>query len=509
MKKVALVILDGFGVNTKTPKENAISLGKTPTFTGLFSKLNTQLDASARAVGLPEWQMGNSEVGHMTIWTWRIAKQSLVEIDDMLDNGSFAKLEEFKAWIAHCQKTGGNLHLLQLFGPGGVHAMDSHLKKIIKIIPEDINVYLHLFGDGRDLAPTSALELMKEFEKFLEKYENVKIASLVGRYYGMDRDNNRERIQKAYDEIVFGQSQTSDTPSEYIAKSYEKLLNDEFLPSVSFVEGEQICDGDTVFFLNFRSDRARQLTQALMVSMDPAEAKRYQMRGTGCMTKQLKNIYFVAMTKYYKEYAGPVFIKEQDLKNTLGEVISNNDLRQLHLAETEKFAHVTKFLNGDKQIVYNGEKDILVPSHKVATYDLDPEMSAQEIYDKFVENAKDFDFVIVNFANWDMVGHTWIMSAAIRAVEKLDDITAKIIAFCKQNKFDILLTADHGNCEEMWTPENPKTAHTMNPVPLRYISDGKVQPSAPKWWLADIAPTVLKLMGIKIPKEMTGKSLVK
>ena len=222
----------------------------------------------------------------------------------------------------------------------------------------------------------------------------------------MDRDNNRERIQKSYDEIMFGQLQTNDTPSEYIAKSYEKEIADEFLLPVSFMDGEQIESGDAVFFLNFRSDRARQMTQAIMVSMNPEEAKKYPTRDKNFMTKPLKNIYLATMTKYYKEYTGPVFVKEFVIKNTLGEVISHSEKRQLHVAETEKFAHVTKFFNGDKQVVYDGEKDLLIPSHKVATYDLDPEMSAQEIYDQVVEYADQYDFTVVNFANGDMVGHT-------------------------------------------------------------------------------------------------------
>lgn len=508
MKKVALIILDGFGINTKKPKNNWIIQADSPVFKDLFSKLHSSLDASQKAVGLPVGQMGNSEVGHMTIGSWRIAKQSLVEIDDMLDNWSFAKLPEFKAGIKHCQENSSTLHLLQIFGPGGVHGMDSHLHKIIKIIPKDVNVSLHLFGDGRDLAPNSMLELMQEFEKFLEKFPNVKISSLAWRYYAMDRDNNRERIQRSYDEIMFGQLQTSDTPSEYIAKQYELEITDEFITPVSFTRGEQVESDDAIFHLNFRSDRARELTQAIMISMDKKNGDLYQAREKNIITKRLSNIYFATMTKYFKEYDWPVFIKHIDIKNTLAEVISHNELRQLHLAETEKFAHVTKFFNGNKQIVRDGEKDILVPSHKVATYDLDPEMSAQEIYDEFISKANDFDFVVINFANGDMVGHTGKMAAVIKAIKKLDSLMGKIITFCDKNDFELLITADHGNSENMGTPELPVTAHTTNLVPLRYISHGKVQTTKKTWWLADIAPTVLKIMWIKIPKEMTGKSLV-
>ncbi len=508
MKKLALVILDGFWINIKTPKQNGIIQANSPVFKKLFTQSYAALAASGKAVGVPVGQMGNSEVGHMTIGAWRIIKQYLVEIDDELDDGSFAKLPEFKAGIDHCKKNNSILHLLQIFWPGGVHGSDSHLKKILKLIPKDIEVSLHLFGDGRDLAPNSMLDLMLEFGKFLKDFPNVKISSLAWRYYGMDRDNNRDRIQKSYDEIMFGQLQTSDTPSEYIAKQYEQGITDEFIKPVSFTRWEQIENDDAVFHLNFRSDRARQMTQAIMVSINKKNAEEYPTRDRHFMIKKLNNIYFAAMTRYYNEYDGPIFIKEQIVKNTLSEVISHQELRQLHLAETEKFAHVTKFFNGDRQIVFDGEKDILVPSHKIATYDLDPEMSAEEIYDQFVGKAKDFDFVVVNLANGDMVGHTWSMPAVILAIKKLDKIVGDMITFCNKHNFDLILTADHGNSDDMGTPEKPMTAHSMNPVPCRYISKSKVQKIKAKWWLSDIAPTVLKLMGIAVPKEMTGKSLV-
>lgn len=445
----------------------------------------------------------------MTIGTGRIIKQNLVEIEDMLDDGSFAKLPEFQAGIDHCKKNNSNLHILQLFWPGWVHAMDTHLTKIIALIPKDVPTFLHLFTDGRDLDPHSALELMQTFETFLQKFPHVTIASLSWRYYGMDRDNNRERIQKSYDEIMFGQLQTSDTPSEYIAKQYELGLTDEFLPPVCFMTAEQIEDGDSVFHLNFRSDRARQMTQAIMVSCKPELVKEYPARPTnGWTLKHLRNMYLATMTKYYKEYDGNLFIKPMNIVNTLGEVLAHSEHRQLHIAETEKFAHVTKFFNGDKHIVYDGEKDILVPSHKVATYDLDPEMSAEEITNEFLKHANEYEFVVMNYANGDMVGHTGFINAAIQAVQKLDSCVQEIISFCKKNNYDLLITADHGNCEEMWTPDHPQTAHSTNLVPFRYIADGEVVPTKPSGWLADIAPTVLKLMELEIPKEMTGKPLV-
>ncbi|MCX6823518.1 MAG: 2,3-bisphosphoglycerate-independent phosphoglycerate mutase [candidate division SR1 bacterium] len=508
MKKLALIILDGFGINQKTAKENAITLAKSPTFDSLFKKLTTKLDASGKSVGLPAGQIGSSEVGHMTIGTGRVIQQFLVEIDTMFTNGSFAKLPELKAAIAHCRKNDSILHIIQLFGPGGVHAIDTHLKNILPLIPKDITVSLHLFTDGRDLDPQSGLVLMNDFIVFLKKFPNVKISSLAGRYFGMDRDNNRERIQKSYDEIVFGQLQTSDTPSEYIAKQYEQGITDEFIKPVSFTRGDQIENGDAIFHLNFRSDRGRELTQAIMVSMNRKTAEQYSMRDKHFMTKKLTDIYLVTMTKYYNEYDGHLFIKPMDIKNTLGEVLAEHELRQLHIAETEKYAHVTKFFNGDQQIVYDREKDILVPSHKVATFDLDPEMSADEIYSAFINNAKDFDFSVINFANGDIVGHTGIIPATIKAMKKLGTIVQSIIDFCKKNEYDLLITADHGNCEEMGTTEHPNTAHSLNFVPFRYIKNGQVIPTKAQGGLYDIAPTVLKLMGISIPKEMTGKPLI-
>lgn len=508
MQKVALLILDGVGINTKTPQENAIVQAKAPILQNLFSKVHTQLDASGRAVGLPDGQMGNSEVGHMTIGTGRIIKQNLVEIQDVIDDGSLLKLSEFVDGIEHCRKYKSNLHLLQLLGPGGVHAMDTHLYGLIKQLPTDINVYLHMFADGRDVPPKSGADYMQALEKFLVDYPHVVIASLSGRYYGMDRDNNRERIQKSYDEIMFGQLQTNDTPSDHMRKCYERDLTDEFLPPVSFMDWEQIENNDAVFFLNFRSDRARQMTQALMVSQNPSIAKTYPTRSPNFMTKSVQNLYIATMTMYYKEYVGKIFIKPATIANTLWQVVSDHEYRQLHVAETEKFAHVTKFFNGDKQVVYTGEKDILVPSHKVATYDMDPEMSAQEIMDEITKEAADYEFLVINIANGDMVGHTGVMAAAIAAVEKIDNVVSAMIPFCKEKWFDLLITADHGNCEEMGTPEAPMTAHTTNPVPFRYFKNGELQDSKPLGGLSDIAPTVLKLMNIPQPKEMTGVSLI-
>jgi 2,3-bisphosphoglycerate-independent phosphoglycerate mutase len=510
MKKVALIVLDGFGINEKTPAENAITLASpTPTLDSLFTKPYALIEASGKSVGLPEGQMGNSEVGHMTLGTGRILKQPFVALDDLFAEGKFAELTAFQQGIQHVRENNSNLHLIGLFGPGGIHATLNHLQSLIKIIPTDIPTYLQLFTDGRDLAPNSALGLMKDFEQFLLNYPHVKIASLGGRYFAMDRDNNWERVQKSYDEIVFQQSQTTDTPSEYLAKSYDAGVFDEFLLPVSFVEGEAIDSGDSVFYFNFRTDRGREMTQALMVSQFPEKARWYEKWGNGVMTKQLNNLYLATMTKYYKEYDGATFLDERQVEHTLSEILAKHDIRQFHLAETEKFAHVTKFFNAEKEVVYDGQKNLLIPSHKVATFDLDPEMSAQEIMDAFKEQVQNFDFFIINFANGDMVGHTGKMDACLSMVIKLDDIVKQLLELSPEFDVDLLITADHGNCEEMGTAEFPKTSHTTNPVPFWYIKAGEAQGNIKKEGaLYDFAPTVLALYGIEKPAEMTGENLI-
>ena len=508
-KKVALIVLDWFGLTEKDPDRNAIVQANTPTFDYLFSKSYGRLNASWRAVGLPDGQMWNSEVWHTTLWTWRIIKQSLVEISDLFDEWKFSDLEPFKKGIDHIRENWSSLHLLWLFGPGWVHSIDTHMLNMIKIIPSDINVYIHFFLDGRDVPPQSAAWFMQDFEEFLKDYPNVKISTLWWRYWGMDRDNNWDRVQKAYDEIVFQQTQTSDAPTEYIKKRYEAWETDEFLAPVSFLWAKSIEDGDTVFYLNFRADRARQMTQALLVSQNLEKGKLYEKWNSAFITKSMPNLYFVAMTKYYKEYDWPTFLIQKDIKNTLSEVLSNNDLRQFHLAETEKFAHVTKFFNAEKEIVYDWQKNTIIPSHKVATYDLDPAMSANEILTTLLSESKNFEAFIVNFAYGDMVWHTWILPAAMKAVETLDEVTAKLLQWSKDEDIDILLTADHGNCEEMGPEAAPKTSHTTNLVPFWYIHQGEPQNNIEKsGWLSDLAPTMLNLFWIAVPADMTGHSLV-
>ncbi len=492
MKKVTLLILDGFGINTKTPDENSIIQAKTPTFQKLFSKLITKLEASWRAVWIPEWQIWNSEVGHMTIWAWQVIKQSLVKIWDSFKSGEFENLEVFKESIKNVQKNNSNIHIMWLFWPWWVHAHWSHLEEILSIIPKNIKINLHIFTDWKDLDTRTFLGLFKEFKKnFIDKNENLVVSSISWRYFAMDRDNNWERIKKAYDEIIYWNNITDLSIEEYIEKSYNNDITDEFISPVSFKNWDSVSENDSVFLLNFRSDRAQQMAK-VFVDQNFAWFKR----------KEFKNLYFVTMTKYYDEYNGKYFIETEKIDNCLSKILQDNNITQLHIAETEKFAHVTKFFNWWKQIVFNWEKDILVPSHKVATYDLDPEMSAEEIWQKYSENALDYDFTVLNYANWDMVGHTWSMEASIKSVQKLDEIVAKTIDFCDKNNIDLLITADHWNCEEMWIPENPKTAHTTNVVPFWYIKNGEVVETKKSWWLANVAPTVLEIMGVGKCEEM-------
>ncbi len=499
MKKVSLIILDGVGINEKTPEENSIAQAQTPQLDRLFAQMSTRLDASGRAVGIPEGQMGNSEVGHITIGAGKVILQNFVKIDDLLEKKEFEKLEPFQKWIERARKLKTPLHIMTIFWPWWVHSHTRHLANILEIIPSNITISLHLFSDGRDLEPRSMKWLFSEFNKnILSKYPNVFISSLGGRYWGMDRDNNWERVKKWYDSIVFGANETSLSLEEYLEKSYEKWVDDEFIEPCFFAWWKKVQDSDTLFFLNFRSDRARQITKAFVeIEFDNFERKVFS------------DLYFVAMTKYYKEYAGDVLVIDDEPTNILGEILERNRLTQLHIGETEKFAHVTKFFNGGKMVVFEGEKDILIPSHKVSTYDLDPKMSASEIYDEYEKNTLDFDFSVVNIANGDMVGHTAVMEAGIQAMQEVDKIVGKIMDFCKTHDIDLLISADHGNCEEIGSSESPKTAHTTNDVPFWYIKNGEVIKTKSYGWLSNIAPTILEIMWVEKPEWMEESLLLK
>jgi len=490
MKKVWLIILDWFWISEKI-ENNAIKKANSPTFDKLFETNYTKLEASEEHVWLPKWQMWNSEVWHLTIGAWRVLKQNLVEIRDLLKTWEFEKIQEFQDWINHCKINNSKLHLFSLFWNWWVHACIKQLEWIIKIIPKDLNVCLHLFSDGRDTAKNAMLWELEKFIKFLENHKNIKITTISWRFYAMDRDNNWDRVEHVYKTIVNPVNISKIQPLDYIRNNYKNKIFDELFEWVNFT-WDIINDWDSIFHLNFRSDRASQLIKAFYEKEINFERKNH------------KNLYIATMTKFYKEYDWNVFIKPKNIKNTLWEILSQNNLTQLHLAETEKFAHVTKFLNWWKQIVFEWEKDILVPSPKVINYTKTPEMSAYKILDIYKKECNNFNFSVINFANWDMIGHTWDMNATIKTVEILDDIVEQLLKLSEKNNIDLYITADHWNCEVMFDEawEIVKT-HTINQVPLWYIKKWNFIELKEKYWtLANIAPIILTNFGIEVPKEM-------
>lgn len=512
--KTALVILDGLGVSDLPQEQDAvksaIAAGKAPTFARLFSGPMGKLGASGRTVGLPDGQIGNSEVGHLTIGAGRVVRQWEAKADDFFADGSFLNHPATQAALAKVRAADGTLHALQLFGPGGVHAVHTHLEKFVAAVPSDVKVSLHLFGDGRDVAPKSFLEFWKPFSEFLKKYPNVKVATVGGRYWGMDRDSNWDRVKMAWNAIVEAsapflhsesrrteESKFSDDVADYVAQQYAAGKTDEFFEPTSFRGHRGVQDGDAVVFLNFRSDRAKQLAKAF------GEAS---FDGFG---RRRPDADFISMTKYYGTYAGAYFLDDEKVDDVLGAWLAKKGKTQFHTAETEKYAHVTKFFNGGSDVKFTGETDALVASHKVATFDLDPAMAAQEVWGQFQEGVHLHDFTVVNYANGDMVGHTGNFEACVRAVEALDKVMSDTIDFCAKHSIDLLVTADHGNCEEMGTPDAPKTNHSLNPVPFWHLRAGVQMPVEKTGGLADIAPSVLAAMGMEAPKEMTGKSLLR
>ncbi len=492
-KKVILAILDGFGINMSTPTENAILQANAPTLQGLFAQPYTRLDASGLAVGIPEWQMWNSEVGHMTIGAGRTVLQWTMRIDASLSSGVFRTLPEYDATIAHLSRTRWSLHLMTLCGSGWVHASQVHLEKILDSIPSSTRVFLHLFTDGRDLPPKSALGIISDIEdRILVWHPNVMIASLAGRYFAMDRDNNYARTEWVY-RMLTGQGLSTDQSArEVIESMYMDNKTDEFIEPVLLDEDWIIKNWDAIWFLNFRSDRARMLTEAF-----------YEHEFIHFARESFKDLYFVSMVPYYQGYSGASFFRDEPLTDTLWEVISRSGIRQMRIAETEKFAHVTKFFDGGRFEPFALSDHILIPSHKVATYDLDPAMSADTITDTITRDGEVYPVIIVNYANGDMVGHTGILSAAVQAVETLDRNIARLIEFARIYEYDILLTADHGNCEEMGTTKEPKTSHTTNLVPCWHIVDGRVIPlQSDSGTLANLAPTILSILDIEKPACM-------
>ena len=499
-----LMILDGYGIN-KNPKANAIAMANTPVMDKLMKQNpNTIIKTSGLDVGLPEGQMGNSEVGHTNIGAGRIVYQELTRITKSIEDGDFFSIPEFTAAIENCKKYNSKLHIMGLLSDGGVHSHNRHLYALLELAKRKgfEDVYVHCFLDGRDTPPASGESYIAELEQKMAEKGVGKIASISGRFYAMDRDKRWERVQKAYDALVNGIGEKASSASSAIEESYQKEIFDEFVIPTVICNGEEpvatISQYDSVIFFNFRPDRAREITRALT----DKEFNAFE-------TKKL-DLFYVCFTNYDETIKNvQIAFKKEELKNTFGEIVSNNGLTQLRIAETEKYAHVTFFFNGGEEKQYKGEDRILVPSPKVETYDLKPEMSAYEVTDKLVEAilSKKYNVIILNYANSDMVGHTGNLDAAIKAVEAVDSCIGRVVEAIEQVEGVLLITADHGNSEQMidYKTGEPHTAHTTNPVPLVLVGkDAKLKPGR----LADLAPTMLDIMGIEKPREMTGESLI-
>jgi 2,3-bisphosphoglycerate-independent phosphoglycerate mutase len=499
-----LTVLDGWGI-ARDPVFDAQAKADIPYYRNLLKEYpNTILDCFGEAVGLPEGQMGNSEVGHLNLGAGRVVYQDYARINRSIKNGDFSKIPPL---LDACNAaTGDNaLHLLGLVSDGGVHSHISHLYALIDMaLSHGVqNIFIHAFMDGRDTPPASGIDYMRQLESYIRDKPQVKIATVSGRFWAMDRDNRWERVAKAYEAIVSGSGERASSGSEAIELSYERKETDEFIrPTVIFSNSDPVGrmkDGDSVIFFNFRADRARELTAALTSAQFTSFA-----RGS-----RLKPGSYVTMTLYDETFPFPVAFPPVKLTNILGEVLSRNGLRQLRIAETEKYAHVTYFFNGGKETTFKGEERCLIPSPKdVPTYDLKPEMSASLVTDEVIKrmDEKSYDFILLNFANPDMVGHTGIMDAAIKACEAIDISLKRVCEKMVSLGGTVIITADHGNCEEMAHAGEPQTAHTLNPVPFILMKKGFHLRE--KGILADVAPTVLDLMKIRKPQEMTGKSLV-
>ncbi len=501
-QKTILLILDGWGLRD-AEEYNAIRISKAPNFFNLLNTCpNTKLNASEEYVGLPKGQMGNSEVGHTNIGAGRVVYQELLRVTLAIENGDMAKNREFANFLTELKKNGGHLHFFGLLSDGGVHSHIEHLKGLIKIA-KDFGIsdtFVHAFMDGRDTPPNSGLGYMKELVTFMDSIGYGKVATVSGRYYPMDRDKRWDRTQLGYDAVRNGKGIVAATPVAAVQEAYDRGETDEFIkPSVIKGVNGNVKDKDGIFFFNFRADRARQLTSAFI---DPAF--------DGFDRGQMPAVSYMTLTQYDSKYTCPYAFGPESLKNIFGEVISANGMKQLRIAETEKYAHVTYFFNGGAETVFEGEKRALLSSPRdVATYDLKPQMSVYEVTERFKQEIDSVDVVIMNFANPDMVGHTGVLDAAVAACKAVDECLGEVIKTAKEKNAVLAVTADHGNVEQMWDYENnqPHTAHTLNPVPfIIFNKDVKLKNVTGK--LADIAPTLLDIMGIDIPEEMTGESLI-
>ena len=501
---LVLMILDGWGYN-KNNEHNAIAQANTPQWDEWWQSCpHILLDASGLPVGLPDEQMGNSEVGHMHIGAGRVIQQDFTRINQSIETGEFAKNPAFLNVVQQLKATGKSLHIMGLFSPGGVHSHEDHLFALLAFCAQHQfhAICLHLFLDGRDTPPQSALASFERLNKVLEKYPAATICSISGRYYAMDRDNRWERVAPVYKLLTECISEHHFANANAAIKAYyQQNISDEFIPPTLIGTGAAIKEGDAVLFFNFRADRARQLTTAFI---DPTFA---QFERTQC--PQLSS--FISMTQYDKKLPTTQAFPPTPMSNTLGEVLAEHGLSQLRIAETEKYAHVTFFFNGGKEQVFANEERVLIPSPKVATYNLQPEMSAPQLTDHLVEaiNNQRYDVIICNYANADMVGHSGDFKATVQAIECLDHCMQRVWHALAHHQGQLLITADHGNAEEMFdeTTHQAHTAHTSEPVPLVYVG-GNWHFTKKAGSLIDIAPTMLKLLDIKPPVEMTGHQLL-
>lgn len=507
VRPVALIILDGWGIR-EMEEGNAVVLGNTPNYDRWMRSLERSIvDASGEAVGLPEGQMGNSEVGHLNLGAGRVVYQELTRINLAIKDGSFFGNDVLIRAMDDAKAAEGKVHVIGLFGDGGVHSHSDHMYAILDLAAErGLDPVIHVITDGRDTPPESGLRFAVGLEKFLSEYPGT-LASVSGRYYTMDRDKRWPRIEKGYKVIALHEGEegrTADTLSEALQASYAEGVTDEFVLPVAVNTGDRdvtVQPGDCLIFYNFRADRMRQIVRSFMFS-----------DFNGFERDFIPDVNIITMTTYEDAFTAPVIFPEQEIRNPLAEVLSNLNLKQFHAAETEKYAHVTYFFNGGIERMFDGEERHLEPSPKVATYDLKPEMSAYPLTEAVLERIKQYDddFILVNYANPDMVGHTGVLEAAVKAVEAVDECAGKLVDAVVAKGGVAIVTADHGNCERMVDFETgePHTYHTVQPVSLFVIGVEGYINLRPRGKLADVSPTVLDLMGIPLPEEMTGKSLL-
>ncbi len=507
-KITALIIMDGYGLS-KEKKGNAVGVDCSPYVRYLMNNYpTTQLDASGLAVGLPEGQMGNSEVGHLNIGAGRVVYQELTRITKSINDGDFFQNPALVAACDHVKKTNGKLHLMGLTSDGGVHSHITHLFALLELAKRQglSQAYVHCYMDGRDVSPTSGAGLVQQLQDKIDELQFGKIATVCGRYYAMDRDNRWDRVEKAYKMLAFGVGERTNTNAvEALKASYAEDVTDEFVLPTVITENDKpvatIENGDAVIFFNFRPDRAREMTRAFTQSGFDG----FDLHGK-------RKVHWTCMTQYDEKFTGiDIAYRPETHTNTLGEYLAKQDKTQLRIAETEKYAHVTFFFNGGVEAPNENESRILVPSPKVATYDLQPEMSANEVCERAcveIEKGK-FDVMILNYANCDMVGHTGVIPATEKAVVTVDDCVRRVVECILQNGGRVFVTADHGNAEHMLAEDgSPFTAHTTNKVPFIMVDPQRRSQTMHTGALCDIAPTMLSTMGMEIPAEMTGKSLI-